>query len=66
MGARDVECVVSFEVRRSLSGSYRHLLRSIASKQHFLPVNLTVKLVSRVEEVRRFKRLEVQETIEWE
>jgi hypothetical protein len=63
---RHVESSVSAERRCSLSSSFRHLSRSIGSKQDFLSVNLTVKLVSRVQEARRFKELEVPETIEWE
>jgi uncharacterized protein len=50
----------------SLHLAFRHLSVSIAPKQHFLSVNLTVKLDSRVQEFRSFKELEVPETIEWE
>jgi hypothetical protein len=39
---------------------------SIASKQHLLSVDLTVKLDSRVQEPTSFKELAVPETIEWE
>jgi hypothetical protein len=44
----------------------RHQSSSIATKQHFLTVDLTVKLARRGTELSVFKCLRVLETIEWE
>jgi hypothetical protein len=45
---------------------FRHLSLTIGTKQNFLTVDLTVKFVSRAQKARRFRKLGVPETIEWE
>jgi len=45
---------------------FRHLSPSIAPKQHFLTVDLTVKLARHYTKSPVFKCLRVLETIEWE
>jgi hypothetical protein len=45
---------------------FRHLSPSTAPKQHFLTVDLTVKLARPGTELPIFKCLQVLETIEWE
>ena len=45
---------------------FRHQLPSIAPKQHFLTVDLTVKLARPGTELPIFKCLRLLETIEWE
>jgi hypothetical protein len=45
---------------------FRHLSLSIAPKQHFLTLELTVKLARPDAKLPVFKCLHVLETIEWE
>jgi hypothetical protein len=45
---------------------FRHLSPAIAPKQHFLTVDLTVKLARANTMLPIFKCLQVLETIEWE
>jgi hypothetical protein len=44
----------------------RHLSASIGDSQHFLTVNLTVKIVGVEVKAIPFKELSISETFEWE